>query len=301
VSAGFGETAPVLECVVNISEGRDLAAIDAIARAAGDALLDVHRDADHHRSVLTLVGEEAPRAVAAAAVARLDLRRHAGAHPRIGVVDVVPFVALEGSDDGDARRARDEFSAWAADELGVPCFRYGDERTLPEIRRSAFRGLAPDTGPATPHPSAGAMAVGHRPVLVAYNVWLAEPDLELAKRIAVELRSPAVRTLGLQVGDEVQVSMNLIAPELVGPGAATDAVAAHAEVGRCELVGLVPAAVLANEDPQRWGALDLDEDRTIEARIRRSRSPQPSSSPRPRGPSGGPGRAAGGSDGAPAR
>ena len=122
--------------------GRDRDVIDAIGRSAGDALLDVHTDADHHRSVLTLLGKSAPRAVARAAVERLDIRDHRGVHPRIGVVDVVPFVALAGSTPADALAARDAFCAWAADELAVPCFRYGPERTLPDIRRGAFTSLA---------------------------------------------------------------------------------------------------------------------------------------------------------------
>lgn len=262
----------MLECVVNISEGRDRRRIERIAARAGDALLDLHVDPDHHRSVLTLVGEDAPRSVAAEAVALLDLTEHAGAHPRIGVVDVVPFVALDGSTTADAIAARDGFGAWAGSELGVPCFRYGPERTLPDVRRSAFQALAPDSGPSAPHPTAGAIAVGQRPVLVAYNVWLAEPDLALAKRIAVAVRSPSVRALGLQVGEHVQVSMNLIDPAVTGPGTATDLVALLAPVQRCELVGLVPRWVLDLEDAERWGELDLDEDRTIEARLRRSRS-----------------------------
>ena len=259
----------MLECVVNISEGRDRDVIDAIGRSAGDALLDVHTDADHHRSVLTLLGESAPRAVALAAVERLDIRDHRGVHPRIGVVDVVPFVALAGSTPADALAARDAFCAWAADELAVPCFRYGPERTLPDIRRGAFTSLAPDVGPAEPHPTAGAMAVGARPVLVAYNVWLAEPDLALAKQLASTVRSPSVRALGLQVGEEVQVSMNLIAPDVTGPGAVVDAIAAQAAVARCELVGLVPRRILDHEDPARWDELDLGPDRTIEARAER--------------------------------
>lgn len=273
----------MLECVVNISEGRDRALVDAVAGAAGSELLDVHVDPDHHRAVLTLVGEQAPRAVAAAAVARLDLRAHTGAHPRIGVVDVVPFIPLAGSTVADAVAARDRFASWAAAELGVPCFRYGPlgapvddgwegtegSRTLPEVRRRAFRHLAPDVGGPDPHPTAGAMAVGARPVLVAYNVWLAEPDLDLARRIAAELRSPTVRALGLQVGQQVQVSMNLVAPTVTGPAAAVDAVAARAAVGRTELVGLVPAAVLDATPPARWAELDLAPDRTIEARLGR--------------------------------
>lgn len=256
----------MLECVVNVSEGRDRAAIDALADAAGDDLLDVHTDADHHRSVLTLRGEAAPRAVAAAAVARLDLRSHEGAHPRIGVVDVVPFVALGTTPAHEARRARDDFCRWAGEELALPCFRYGDERTLPEIRRGAFAELAPDCGPAEPHPTAGAAAVGRRPVLVAYNVWLRRPDLPRARALASQLRSPSVRALGLAVGEEVQVSMNLIAPEVTGPAAVVDAIAATDEVARCELVGLVPRSVLEAVAPSRWGELDLAPDRTIEAR-----------------------------------
>lgn len=257
----------MLECVVNISEGRDTARIGRIAVAAGRDLLDVHTDPDHHRSVLTLVGEDAPRAVARAAVDLLDLREHEGAHPRIGVVDVVPFVALAGSTDEDARRARDAFCTWAGDELGVPCFRYGPERSLPEVRRSAFGALAPDCGPPSPHPSAGAIAVGARPVLVAYNVWLADPDLATARRLAAGLRSPSVRALGLAVGHHVQVSMNLIDPAVTGPAEVVDAIATQARVGRCELVGLAPRAVLEAVDRRRWAELDLADDRTIEARL----------------------------------
>jgi glutamate formiminotransferase len=129
--------------------------------------------------------------------------------------------------------------------------------------------LAPDTGPATPHPSAGAAAVGARPVLVAYNVWLAEPDLATARAVAADLRGSAVRTLGLAVGDRVQVSMNLVAPLEVGPAQAADAVAERVAVAGCELVGLVPEAVLAAVPEARWAELDLAADRTIEARLAR--------------------------------
>jgi glutamate formiminotransferase len=260
----------VLECVVNVSEGRDRRSIETIARAAGRALLDVHHDADHHRSVLTLAGpdcEGAARAVTAAAVLALDLRRHRGAHPRFGVVDVVPFVPLEGADLGEAMAARDRFGAWAGHELGVPCFRYGPECSLPEVRRRAFTDLAPDDGPPRPHPTAGAIAVGARPVLVAYNVWLAEPDLAEARDLARRLRSPAVRALGLPVGDRVQVSMNLVDPSTVGPAEVVDAIAARAEVAGTELVGLVPANVLRATPGYRWAELDLAPDRTIEARL----------------------------------
>lgn len=257
----------MLECVINISEGRDLAVIERIAAAAGGSLLDLHTDPHHHRSVLTLVGEESARAVAIETVRLLDLRSHAGAHPRIGVLDVVPFVPLGDTSLPEAIAARDRFCAWAGEELDLPCFAYGPERTLPEVRRHAFGDLDPTCGPAHAHPTAGGAAVGARPVLVAYNVWLAEPDLGLARRVAGSIRRPGLRTLGLQVGARAQVSMNLVDPDAVGPDTATDAVAGHAEVAGCELVGLLPRSVLHRVPETRWTELDLSEDKTIESRL----------------------------------
>jgi glutamate formiminotransferase / 5-formyltetrahydrofolate cyclo-ligase len=257
----------VLECVVNISEGRRRSVVEAIAAVAGPDLLDVHVDPDHHRAVLTLVGEEAPRAVAAAAIECLDLRVHAGVHPRIGVVDVVPFVPLGDARMDDAVAARDRAGAWIADELGVPVFLYGPERSLPDVRRGAFRGLEPDLGPDVPHATAGAVAVGARPLLVAWNAYLAEPDLDRARAIAKEIRGPHLRALGLRVGDEVQVSLNLVAPDRLGPAEAWDLIASRAPVARAELVGLVPRSVLDRTPQERWARLDLGTERTIEARL----------------------------------
>ncbi len=256
----------MLECVVNVSEGRDLPTVERIAEAAGRSLLDVHSDADHHRSVLTLIGPAAARAVTEAAVELLDLGAHAGAHPRMGVVDVVPFVALSGP-PAEAIEARNAFAAWAGREVGLPCFRYGPERSLPQVRRGAFVEFGPDTGPPEPHPTAGACCVGARGLMLAYNLWLAEPDLEQARRAARGIRSATVRALAMQVGDAVQVSMNLIAPDVTGPADVYDAVAARAPVARAELVGLTPAAVLARVPERRWAELDLAADRTIEARL----------------------------------
>lgn len=257
----------MLECVVNVSEGRRGEVIDALAAAAGDDLLDLHRDGDHNRAVLTMIGTAAPRAVAAEAVRLIDLRSHHGVHPRIGAVDVVPFVPLGGATIDDAVAARDEFAAWAAAELELPCFLYGPERSLPDVRRGAFAEIRPDAGPPEPHPTAGAVAVGARPLLVAYNLWLADADVTAARRIAADLRSAAVRALGLAVGTGVQVSCNLVAPLEVGPAEVFDAVAARAAVERAELVGLVPEAVLERVVPQRRPRLDLAADRTIEARL----------------------------------
>ncbi|MEQ1788570.1 MAG: glutamate formiminotransferase [Acidimicrobiales bacterium] len=263
----------MLECVVNISEGRDPDRLASLAAAVPADLLDVHTDADHHRTVFTLVGERAPRALASRAIELLDLRPHDGAHPRLGVVDVVPFVPLAGSSMEAALAAREEFATWLAAEHGVPVFLYGPERPLPEVRRRAFRDLSPDMGPNTPHPTAGATCVGARPPLVAYNVWLADVTVSEARAIAAAIRRPALRALGLAVGDAVQVSMNLVAPREVGPAEAFDLVAAqlagtHGAVDRSELVGLLPEAVLQRTPEDRWEALDLSADRTIEARLR---------------------------------
>ncbi len=257
----------MLECVVNVSEGQKAEVIEAIASAAGADLLDVHSDPDHHRSVLTVIGEDAPRKVTRAAVSAIDLRRHHGAHPRIGAVDVVPFIPLGDAAMIDAIRARDRFAAWASETFGLPCFFYGPERSLPDLRRAVRAGSAPDVGPASPHPTAGAIAVGARPVLVAYNLWLTEADLDLAQSIAAGLRSPVARTMAFAVGNAVQVSANLIDPLQFGPADLFDAVAARTAVARAELVGLMPRAVLERIPSSRWTRLDLAEDRTIESRL----------------------------------
>jgi len=268
----------VLECVVNVSEGRSASVLSALSAACGPALLDVHADPHHHRSVFTLAGGVgvggAVRALAAAAVSMLDIRSHDGVHPRIGVVDVVPFVPLAGSTMADAVAARDDVAAWLAGELRVPCFLYGPERSLPDVRRGAFRTLAPDVGPTSPHVSAGACAVGAREVLVAYNVWLADGvGVDVARSVARAVRSEHVRALGLDVGGRAQVSCNLVAPSVVGAAEVFDAVAALAPVAGAELVGLVPASVLSAVSPSRWAELDLAEDRTIERRWARTTEP----------------------------
>ncbi|MDA8343766.1 MAG: hypothetical protein M0007_16310 [Actinomycetota bacterium] len=278
------------ECVVNISEGRDRDLIDAVAAAAGPELLDVHADAHHHRAVITLGGplaavEQAARSVAAEAVRRIDLRTHQGVHPRFGAVDVVPFVplgpdraapALPAAPGGmdAAVAARDRFARWAADDLAVPCFLYGPGRTLPEVRRGAFTTLVPDTGPSRPHPTAGAMAVGARPVLVAYNVWIDAPGgaAALARTVAAAIRAPAIRALGLDLDGAAQVSCNLVDPARTGPDHVYDSIAdlvarAGGTVVRAELVGLAPAATLSAVPRERWAELDLAVDRTIEARL----------------------------------
>lgn len=246
-------------------------------------MLDTHSDDDHNRCVLTLAGTHTDRAVrriASATVASVDLRAHSGAHPRFGSVDVVPFVSLRLDNehrirDGpidDAIGARDRFMAWAAETLRLPCFAYGPERSLPDVRRHAFGDLGPDAGPSAPHPTAGACAVGARPLLVAYNLWLTGSDVDLARSIAGRIRGPEVRALGLGVGGRAQVSCNLIEPFCTGPADVYDEVlrlagASGSHVERAELVGLVPLGVLEAIPEGRWSELGLGADRTIEARL----------------------------------
>ena len=258
---------------MNVSEGRDLAVLRELDAAGASDLLDRHTDLDHHRSVFTLVGESAPRRIASATITRLTIDGHDGVHPRLGVVDVVPFVPLAGSTMTEALRARDAFARWLVEEHGVPCFLYGPERSLPEVRRDAWRTLAPDLGPSTPHRTAGAACVGARDQLVAYNCWLdTGAVIDDARRIARAVRSAEVRALGLAVGNRVQVSMNLVAPVRVGPLEAERRVSVLAgKLGRTiehnELVGLLSRAVLARIPRRDWSRLDVNDDRTIEGRL----------------------------------
>jgi glutamate formiminotransferase len=265
----------VLECVINISEGRDIDALRQLAAVCANDLLDVHFDPEHNRSVFTLMGTTAPRRLTKLAVQLLQLDTHQGVHPRLGVVDVVPFIALDESTMHGAILARDEFAHWASSELSVPCFVYGAERTLPDIRHQAWSNLQPQYGPGAPHSTAGAICVGARNLLVAYNVWLdiktSEKD---ARSIAQSVRGDGIRTLALQVGNHWQISMNLVDPERIGPDIATDRVRHFAqqhntEIDHCELVGLMSQYALKKISQQRWNDLDLSAERTIEFRRKR--------------------------------
>ena len=270
----------MLECVVNVSEGRDGDRLAAIARACGPSLRDRHSDAFHNRSVFTLIAsahdlERDVRSLIDSAFERLDLATHEGVHPRFGVVDVVPFVALERADEPMSTTLRDRTGAWIADTYDVPVFFYGPlattMRTLPDVRRRAFRDLAPDLGPPVASARLGAVACGARPVLVAWNLWLDGVSIDRARAIATAIRADQVRSLAFEVGHQVQVSCNLIDPTTVGPQEVYDQVLGHLEpperIARAELVGLVPRIVLTASDPRRWSQLDLSEERTIEARL----------------------------------
>ncbi|HET9675251.1 MAG TPA: glutamate formimidoyltransferase [Gaiellaceae bacterium] len=260
-----------LESVPNFSEGRDRATIDALAGALSEhaELLDVHSDPDHNRSVFTLVGDEDALAAAllagvACAKERIDLRRHEGAHPRIGAADVVPLVPVEPSDMPRAARAARRVAELLAAELGLPVFLYGElgggngpsffRRGGPEeLQRRVDAGeVTPDFGPAALDESAGGVLVGARGPLIAFNVNL-RGDLQAAREIAGLVRErgggfPGVRALGLDLprAGLVQVSMNVedweaaALHEIVGRVEA-EAAARGVEVVGSELVGLMPA------------------------------------------------------------
>jgi glutamate formiminotransferase len=283
-----------LESVPNFSEGRDRATIDAIGQAlAGHArLLDVHADADHNRSVFTLVGEEdelVEALVAGIAVARerIDLRRHDGAHPRIGAADVVPFVPIR---PDDLERAQEAAAALGArvGALGLPVFVYAPPERGPAFyRRGGVEGLqrrldegelAPDYGPARLDPSAGGVIVGARRPLIAFNVNLRGP-IEVAREIAALVRErgggfPGVRALGLDLprAGLVQVSMNVedweaAALHDIVERIADEARARGAEVLGSELVGLMPAGAAAAAAGAMLRIDGFDASRVLELRL----------------------------------
>jgi glutamate formiminotransferase len=265
-----------LESVPNVSEGRDAGVVAAVGAAFGAhaRVLDVHSDADHHRSVFTLVGDDDALVDGllegiAAARERVDLRRHEGAHPRIGATDVVPLVPLRPADMERARTAALAVARRVGDELGLPVFLYGEVAqgrgpaffrrggTDELVRRLAAGEVVPDFGPPRLDPSAGGVIVGARRPLIAFNVNLRPPDLDAARSIAALVREsdggfPGVRALGLALPRSglVQVSMNVEdweAAELheIVERIAAEAVARDLEVVGSELVGLIPAGAVA--------------------------------------------------------
>jgi glutamate formiminotransferase len=272
--------APLIECVPNFSEGRRREVIDALARAVRDVggtrLLDVSADPDHNRVVLTVIGSakavsEAARRSAEVAVARIDLRAHKGVHPRIGAVDVIPFVPLYGASLAECAALARRLGHELASDLGLPVYLYAaaardpHHTTLVEIRRGGFEGLRetiarpdrrPDLGPAHVHPTAGAVAVGARDVLIAFNVNLRSADVRVARMIARAVREssgglPAVQAMGVPLPSRglVQVSMNLLDYRTTPLQAVFDRVAAEAahrgvQVEDSELIGCAPREAL---------------------------------------------------------
>ncbi len=297
----------MIECVPNVSEGRDRAIIEQIAKSitsTGCRLLDVHSDPDHHRSVFTLVGDEeqiADGAVALveSATALIDLRAHCGVHPRIGAVDVIPFVPLGSANMSSCVTVAQRVGRTIAERFALPVFLYGaaarsaQRSSLSRIRRGGFQGLSkklaenpPDFGPRHPHPTAGAVAVGARPCLVAFNVVLNTADVSIARAIASALREangglPGVKALGLVLDSRhlTQVSMNLTrVPRHLADVPATTIPAAFRAVDRearrlgarvleSEIVGLIPRAALGDAIAADLLMQDDPRDRILEARI----------------------------------
>lgn len=284
----------LFEFVPNISEGRNAETIDRCVQAAqacGAQVLHCTSDAVHNRSVLTIAGEyahlrEAALALARVSVERIDLRAHEGVHPRIGALDVLPFVPLRGASMEQAVELARETAAAIWQELRVPSFLYGEaaatplRRNLAAVREGQFEGLdarfelpqwRPDFGTVAKHPSAGAIAVGARDILVAYNVELASGDLTLAKRIARTLRARdgglgTLKALGLRLGENVvQVSVNVTdyratplyrVTELVRDLASQAGVA----VLRSELIGCLPYAAVEETARYYLGVNALEEE-----------------------------------------
>jgi glutamate formiminotransferase len=293
----------ILECVPNFSEGRDPARIEAIVQPfrgrKGVKLLDTQRDEDHNRLVVTVVGEpEALKSAVleamAAAVARIDLRQHRGQHPRMGAVDVVPFIPVRNVTMAAAVELSRQVAAAAAEQLNLPIFLYEESasaphrRNLAEIRKGQFEGMpvklrqpewAPDFGPAEVHPSAGVTAVGARMPLVAYNVNLGTTNLEIANDIARKLRHLSgglryCKAIGIALTERgiVQVSMNMTDFTRTALYRAFELVRIEARrwgvpIVGSEIVGLVPMAALIDAAAYYLQLENFAPEQVLESRI----------------------------------
>ena len=302
----------LIECVPNFSEGRRSDVItairDAIAAVPGVLVLDISSDPSHNRTVVTFV-VPADHAVEAAfagireARDRIDLRTHSGAHPRMGAADVVPFVPLEGSTMEDCIALARALGARVGNELEIPVFLYeraatrADRENLADVRRGQFEGLRdeigtnpardPDFGPRRIHPTFGAVAIGARPFLVAYNVYLGPAsNLDVAKQVAKTIRGAGgglryVKAMGLEVDGQAQVSMNLVDTERTPAHLAFDMVkmeaAAHGvPTTWSEIVGLVPERVLYDAAARHLQLRDFSDTLVLERRVRSALAGGPS-------------------------
>lgn len=294
----------LFECVPNVSEGRDLAWFTAVVQALRDiqglAVLDATSDPSHHRSVVTLAGaaealHAGVRLLVERSLAHIDLRRHHGEHPRLGAVDVVPFVPLAGTTMDEAVALARRVGRDIGQRFQLPVYLYEEaaidpqRRRLELIRRGQFEALAarmgtpgwtPDYGPPAPHPSAGACVVGARQFLIAFNVNLATDRLAVARRIAVAIREssgglPAVKAMGVMLHHRglAQVSMNLTdfartAVHTVFDRVVSEAAADGVAVLDSELIGLIPAAALAGTSAAHLRLTGFSNDQVLETRLR---------------------------------
>ena len=294
----------LVECVPNFSEGRKTETVAALSRAIETVetacVLDRHIDPDHNRSVITFVAApekivDAAVAVVSRAAALIDMRAHKGEHPRLGATDVLPFIPISGVTMGDCVRLAHQAGERIARELSIPVFFYEraalnpDRINLEDVRRGALELLreqiaveparAPDVGPLVVHETAGAIAIGARPFLIAFNVNLKTRDVAVAKQIARTVRArhgglPFVKALGFTLSTRglVQVSMNLVNYETTGMTAAYNAVRDEAkrlslEIANTEIVGLVPERAL-DRGAEYFQKLEMfSEDKILEHRL----------------------------------
>jgi len=294
----------LVECVPNFSEGRNSDTVTALSRAIETVdttcVLDRHLDPDHNRSVITFVAApekivDAAVAVVARAAELIDMRAHKGEHPRLGATDVLPFIPISGVTMEDCVRFAHQAGERIASELSIPVFFYEraalrpDRVNLEDVRRGALELLreqiavqptrAPDIGPLVVHQTAGAIAIGARPFLIAFNVNLKTQDVAVAKQIARTVRAsdgglPFVKALGFTLSTRglVQVSMNLVNYEATGMTAAYNAVRDEAvrlgvEIGSTEIVGLVPEKALDREADYFQKLENFSEDKILEKRL----------------------------------
>ncbi|MFQ5828173.1 MAG: glutamate formimidoyltransferase [Candidatus Methylomirabilia bacterium] len=295
----------VLECVPNVSEGRDPRVVERLAEAIrsipGARLADVHVDPDHHRSVFSFLGspaavESAALALADVALAAIDMRAHRGVHPRIGALDVLPFIPLRAIPMGEVVSIARRLGSVLGERFDLPVYFYGEaattlaRRRLARIRRGGYDGLArkladpawrPDAGPAHFNARSGATAVGAREVLVAFNVWLESRDLRVARAIARAIREssgglPGLEAMGVSLARQgvAQVSMNLLDPARTSIPRVFDLVRGEAErrglaVTRSELVGLVPLRAFEGRSPESVGLYDFTQEKLLETHLPR--------------------------------
>ena len=294
----------IIECVPNISEGQRHEIVarvaDAVRGVEGVRVLDVQSDPSHHRSVLTLAGDR-PALITGVlrlyeqALAVIDLRTHRGEHPRLGAVDVCPFIPIDGASMEDCVAIAREVGAAVADRFKLPVYLYEEAATAPtrrnleDIRRGEFEGLAakmqqpdwkPDFGPSAPHPSAGATVIGARMPLIAYNINLATDRLDVAKKIAATIRMSSggfrfVKAMGVALEDRgiVQVSMNLTNYEKTPIFRVFETVKREAarygvNVLESEVVGLIPAAALSQAAAFYLQLERFAPDQVLETRLR---------------------------------
>lgn len=295
----------LVECVPNFSEGRKIETVERLSEAIQSVetacVLDTHIDPDHNRSVITFVAEPdfiveaAVRAVGLSAEL-IDMRTHSGVHPRLGATDVLPFVPIRGVTMEDCVTLAHQAGERIARELAIPVFFYEqaamkpERRNLEDVRRGALellrdqiaieRGRAPDVGPLRVHETAGAIAIGARPFLIAFNINLRTTDVSIARKIARAVRSrhgglPFVKALGFELSSRglVQVSLNIVNYEVTGITLAYDAVRreterAGVEIVSTEIVGLIPEKALDRSVEYFQKLENFSEDKIFEYRLR---------------------------------